>query len=127
MLSIPHEGLIELVRRRPTVVADLLAGPLKLDIPKFQKARLLSSDLTEVTPTEYRADGVVAYYDTPDAEKPAFAVVFEAQRRPDRQKRLSWPAWPACSASSTPTRPRRTFIWSQRWRGRRRGSFWSGS
>ncbi|GAA1041740.1 hypothetical protein GCM10009557_66150 [Virgisporangium ochraceum] len=83
MPSLAHEGLIELVRQRPAVVADLLAGPLKIDVPQFQKAQLLSSDLTAVTPTEYRADGVVAFYETPEAESPAFAVVFEAQRRTD--------------------------------------------
>ncbi|GIJ65269.1 hypothetical protein [Virgisporangium ochraceum] len=95
MPSLAHEGLIELVRQRPAVVADLLAGPLKIDVPQFQKAQLLSSDLTAVTPTEYRADGVVAFYETPEAESPAFAVVFEAQRRTDRAKRLSWPVYVA--------------------------------
>jgi hypothetical protein len=95
MPSLPHEGLIELVRKRPTVIADLLAGPLKVDVPEFRRAHLLSSDLPEVTPTEYRADGVIGFFDESEGGNPAFAVVFEVQRRCDSQKRLSWPVYVA--------------------------------
>jgi hypothetical protein len=54
MPSLMHEGLIEMVRKRPA------------------KAQLSPNDLTEVTPTEFRADQVVALRKANDAA--AFAV-----------------------------------------------------
>jgi hypothetical protein len=38
MPSINHEAMIELVRQRPAVIADLLSGPLEVEVPKFEKA-----------------------------------------------------------------------------------------
>lgn len=77
------------------MITDLLTGPLKMKVPPYQRVEMLSENLTAVTPAEFQADGVVAYYATPDAERPAFAVVFEAQRKPDLEKRLSWPVYVA--------------------------------
>jgi hypothetical protein len=90
MPSQMHEVLIEMVRERPAMVADLLAGPLGVQVPPFEKALLSSSDLTEIAPTEYRADGVVTLQ---DADGPALAVVLEVQLRVDPRKRETWPVY----------------------------------
>jgi hypothetical protein len=85
-----HEVLIEMFRDRPALAADLLAGPLQVTVPDFQKARLSSGELTDVAPTEYRADAVV----TLDGDRgPVLAVVVEVQLRADARKRRSWPAY----------------------------------
>lgn len=85
-----HETLIEMVRNRPAVVADLLAGPLDVKVPPFEEALLSSGDLTEVVPTEFRADGVVTLQGT---EGPTLAVVVEVQLRVDPRKRETWPVY----------------------------------
>ncbi|HZN19336.1 MAG TPA: hypothetical protein VFB84_14345 [Micromonosporaceae bacterium] len=65
-------------------------GPLGVAVPEFHKARLSAGDLTDVVPTEYRADAVV----TLDvADTPVFAVVVEVQLRADARKRRTWPVY----------------------------------
>src|SRR4051794_33393542 len=54
-----HEVLIEMFRGRPALAAELLGGPLHVAVPDFHAARLSSGELTDVAPTEYRADAVV--------------------------------------------------------------------
>jgi hypothetical protein len=61
-------------------------------VPDFQTARLSPGELTDVVPTEYRADLVVTL--TTD-DTPVLAVVVEAQLRIDHPKRRSWPAYVA--------------------------------
>lgn len=87
-----HEVLIEMFRDRPALAADLLAGPLGIAVPDFQKARLSAGELTDVAPTEYRADAVVTLN---VADRPVFAVVVEVQLRVDARKRQTWPAYVA--------------------------------
>jgi hypothetical protein len=87
-----HEILIQMFRDRPELVADLLGGPLGVEIPAFHTARLSSGDLTDVAPTEYRADAVVTLNLAAD---PVLAVVVEVQLRPDPRKRRTWPAYVA--------------------------------
>jgi hypothetical protein len=85
-----HEVLIDMFRDRPVFAADLLGGPLGISLPAFRKARLSSADLTDIAPTEYRADAVVTLDGDGD---PALAVVVEVQLRVDIRKRRSWPAY----------------------------------
>lgn len=87
-----HEVLIEMFRDRPALAADLLAGPLGVAVPEFEVASLSSGDLTDVVPTEYRADAVVTH--TVD-DQPVLAVVIEVQLRVDPRKRRTWPAYVA--------------------------------
>jgi hypothetical protein len=92
MPSHQHEVLIEMFRERPALAAELLDGPLGVAVPAFQKARLSAGELTDVAPTEYRADAVV----TLDGDgSPVLAVVVEVQLRIDPRKRRSWPAYVA--------------------------------
>lgn len=53
-----HDALVELFRQRPSLAAELLAEPLGVELPAWREARLDAGDLTEVLPTEYRADAV---------------------------------------------------------------------
>lgn len=87
-----HEVLIEMFRDRPALAADLVAGPLGVALPEFHKAQLSAGELTDVAPTEYRADAVVTLH---AADNPVFAVVVEVQLRVDPRKRRTWPAYVA--------------------------------
>lgn len=87
-----HEVLIEMFRDRPAFAADLLGGPLGVRVPAFDNASLSPGELTDVTPTEYRADAVVTLN---AADKPVLAVVVEVQLRTDRRKRRTWPVYVA--------------------------------
>lgn len=89
MPSLDHESLILLFRNQPELAAQLLREALHLELPAYTEARLASSDLTEVVPTEFRADAVVLLVDG----KPVLGVIVEAQLSRDERKRFSWPAY----------------------------------
>jgi hypothetical protein len=92
--SIEHEFLIDMVRRRPAVVAELVAEAGKaFSVPPFRSARVLAGDFTVVAPTEYRADQVVAIYAEGDDPDPVFAFVYEVQLGYDPDKVRSWPVY----------------------------------
>jgi hypothetical protein len=61
-------------------------------VPAFHKAQLSAGELTDVAPTEYRADAVVTLN---VADNPVLAVVVEVQLRVDARKRRTWPAYVA--------------------------------
>jgi hypothetical protein len=67
----------------------LLRDALGLSLPHWTEARVESAELTEVVPTEYRADLVVLLLDG----KPIFAIVVEVQLSRDEDKRKSWPLY----------------------------------
>lgn len=84
MPSTTHELLIDMVRQRPMVVADILTGALGMNLPDHLSARVESGDLTDLAPTEYRADTVVVLTAT---DSPVCAVVVEVQLGRDQDKR----------------------------------------
>jgi hypothetical protein len=86
-----HEVLVELFRNRPLLAPELLRDALHAELPKFTEARIDSADLTDVQPTEYRADLVVLLLDG----KPVFGIVIEVQLSPKDRKRFVWPAYVA--------------------------------
>lgn len=90
MPSQEHEVLVEMFRDRPSLAAELLDGPLHTELPSYDEVRLSSAELTDVTPTEYRADAVVTLT---RAGKDVHTVVVEVQRRIDVRKRWSWPIY----------------------------------
>jgi hypothetical protein len=94
-----HEVLVSMFRDRPTLAADVLAGPLGVAVPAFTQAQASSGDLTDAVPTEYRADVVITLSangaDDNAGGDPVLAVVVEAQLRVDPRKRRSWPAYVA--------------------------------
>lgn len=87
-----HETLVEMFRDRPSLAPELLRGPLHIAVPDFDEARLSPGDLTDVKPTEYRADAVVTLT---DAGRAVLAIVIEVQLRTDSDKRRKWPAYAA--------------------------------
>ncbi len=89
MASMQHEGLLLLFRNRPTLAPELLRDALGLTLPAWSEARVESAELTEVVPTEYRADLVVLLLDG----KPVFAIVVEVQLARDEDKRKTWPLY----------------------------------
>ena len=80
-----------MVRERPGIVADLLRST-GFAVPDFDRAELMSPDLSTLVPTEFRADAVVRFIQ--DGAEP-LASVYEVQLRPDARKRRSWPAYVA--------------------------------
>jgi hypothetical protein len=89
MPSLDHESLVLLFRNQPELAAQLLREALHLALPAYTEARLASSDLTEVVPTEFRADAVVLLIDG----NPVLGVIVEAQLSRDQRKRFTWPAY----------------------------------
>jgi len=92
MLSYEHEVLVELFRDRPALAAELLTGPLGVSVPAFEQARVSAADLTDLAPTEYRADAVVTLM---VGDTPVLGVVVEAQLSDDGRKRWAWPPYVA--------------------------------
>jgi hypothetical protein len=90
MPKLKHEGLVKMFRERPAMAGDLLGGPLRISVPEFDSARVSSSDLTDLAPTEYRADAVITLE---TARHPVMAVVVEVQLRQDPDKRYTWPVY----------------------------------
>jgi hypothetical protein len=87
-----HETLVEMFRDRPSLAAQVLADAFGTVLPQFKGTTLSSGDLSDVAPTEYRADLVV----TLDGESgPVWAVVVEIQLRADIRKQRTWPAYVA--------------------------------
>ena len=66
MPSISHEILVEFFRARPSLAAEILAEVLGIALPAYTNAGVVSIDLTEIQPAEYRADVVVVLYDGND-------------------------------------------------------------
>lgn len=90
MPSSVHETLVEIFRVRPGLVVTLLGGPLGQVVPRFEQARVEAGELTDVAPTEYRADAVVTLS---VGEEPVLGVVIEVQLRRDPDKRWTWPIY----------------------------------
>jgi hypothetical protein len=68
-----------------------MRGALGVDVPRYKEARIISADLTDVQPAEYRADMVVQLFD----ETSVFGIVVEVQLSVDDRKRYVWPAYVA--------------------------------
>jgi hypothetical protein len=89
MPSVTHEALVQLFRDRPELAPELLRDALGVTLPVYTEVRTESADLTQVAPTEYRADLVVLLVDG----VPVLGIVVEVQLQPDAEKRLSWPVY----------------------------------
>lgn len=81
--------LVLLFRNRPELAPDLLRESLHVELPAYSEVRLESAELTDVVPTEYRADLVVLLVQG----RPVLGIVVEVQLSPDPRKRYSWPVY----------------------------------
>ena len=82
MEKLPHEVLVELFRERPELARELLS--LCAGIELVGTATISSSDLSQISPTQYRADAVIVFE---RAGVHAAAVIVEVQRGADKDKR----------------------------------------
>jgi hypothetical protein len=87
--SLLHEALITLFRNEPALAADVLRDALGVALPGYSHATAQPAELTEVTPTEYRADLVIVL----GARKPVLGIVVEVQLDRDDDKRWTWPTY----------------------------------
>jgi hypothetical protein len=92
MPSLTHDALLQLFRNRPTLAPELLRDVLHTPVPAFDHVRVGDATLTEIVPTEYRAD-LVLLLEGADGGAPAAALVVEAQLGRDADKRWSWPVY----------------------------------
>jgi hypothetical protein len=88
--SLPHELIVGLFRDRGELLRELVGRRLGLGGLVGED---VSGELTQVTPTEYRADGVTVFRDA--QRRARLAVVLEVQRAIDRDKRRTWPVYVA--------------------------------
>jgi hypothetical protein len=91
MLSQLHESHLLLFRNQPALAADLIRGALGVTLPSYTDARVISAELTDIQPAEYRADMVIEF----SRGKPVYAIIVEVQLSVKRRKRFIWPAYVA--------------------------------
>jgi len=92
VVSFDHELLVELFRRDGGVAVELLQACAGI-VVDHARLELGTVDLSQVVPTEYRADAVVILAD--GAGRPVAGVIVEVQRQPDRDKLRTWPVYVA--------------------------------
>jgi hypothetical protein len=90
VLSFNHEILVELFRGNGKLAAELLRTCAGI-VVNHAHVEIGSIDLSQVAPTEYRADAVVILSDL--ADRPVTGVIVEVQRQIERSKLLSWPVY----------------------------------
>lgn len=91
MPSTEHEALLQLFRNRPQLAVALLSA-LELELPEHSRLELAAGELTQVSPTEYRADLTLLLH---QVSRVVFAIVVEVQLGLDPRKRLTWPVYVA--------------------------------
>ena len=84
-----HETLLLLFNNRPALAPELLRDALRMELPDYSDVRIASADLTDVQPTEYRADRVVLL----SRDEPVLGIVVEVQLSRDERKRFVWPVY----------------------------------
>jgi hypothetical protein len=85
-----HEVLVDLFKNRPSLGAELLSEALGVALPSYSEARLISIDLTQIKPAEYRADVVVLLLEDDVAVS---VLIHEVQLGIDPRKRFTWPEY----------------------------------
>ncbi len=93
MPSPEHEALVDLLRFRPETACRLVTDALGVPLPRGRLVTVGDSNLSQLAPPQFFADLVVRVVD--DADRTTFALVVEAQLRPDARKRFAWPAYVA--------------------------------
>ncbi len=89
MPSLLHETLRDLLRQRVELIPQLLRDALGVSLPDYRELRVESAELTQTTPTEYRADLAL----TLRSERALVGLIVEPQLGVKARKRLVWPAY----------------------------------
>ena len=92
MPSFRHEALVQLLRDRPTLAAELVAATGQA-LPAYVAARVREADFSQVVPTEFRADLALELVDADN--QATFGLVVEVQTSPKSNKRWVWPLYVA--------------------------------
>jgi len=90
MLSFRHEILVDLFRENGQLAPELLRACAGIAID-HERVEHGSIDLSQVAPTEYRADNVAILHGRDG--RPVTGVIVEVQLREDKAKLLSWPVY----------------------------------
>lgn len=91
-----HEALLLLFRNQPTLAKLLLRDALCPELSLVTQVFLQPADLTDIQPTEYRADLVIVLNDTgPHGTRPVMGIVLEVQLAVDERKKWVWPVYAA--------------------------------
>lgn len=85
-----HEAIVELFVNRPSLAAELLEETFDVNMPAYTEARVVSANLTDVVPAEYRADLVTILV---QGDATVRVNVLEVQLGVDPDKRFSWPVY----------------------------------
>ncbi|WP_437956318.1 hypothetical protein WME76_33445 [Sorangium sp. So ce119] len=75
----------ELFKNRPRLAAEMVHDALGHPVPALTEARVEASDLTEIVPSNCRADGIVVLL-VGEQQRPAMAIVVEVQLGVDPDK-----------------------------------------
>jgi hypothetical protein len=92
MPSFDHEILVDLFREDGRLAPELLRRCAGITV-EHVRVKGESIDLSQVAPTEYRADNVAVLYDRDD--RAITALIVEVQLQEDRDKWLAWPVYVA--------------------------------
>lgn len=92
MPSLEHATLVEMFRTHPELIALLLREVFGVDVPAYERLAVSDAILDQLTPTEFRADLVVDFFDS-TSTRPRMSGVLEVQLRIDDDKFYSWPAY----------------------------------
>lgn len=84
-----HEDLLRLFQNRPVLAAELAREALHATLPEFSEAHADSANLSDLRPTEYRADLVVLLR----RKDVVYGIVVEVQLTRDQSKEYTWPAY----------------------------------
>ena len=87
-----HESHLLLFRNQPALAPELIRAVLNGKVPEYHEARIVSADLTDIQPAEYRADLVI---ELRDDNAPVFAIILEVQLSVEKRKHYVWPAYVA--------------------------------
>jgi hypothetical protein len=86
-----HESHVLLFRNQPALAAALIRDVLHWELPTFSEARVISAELNDVQPAEYRADLVIELR----TDEAVSAIIVEVQLSVDGRKEYTWPAYVA--------------------------------
>ena len=92
MPSLEHATLVEMFRMHPELIPLLLRDVFGVDVPAYERLAVSESVVDQLTPTEFRADLVVDFFDGA-SKRPRMSGVLEVQLRIDDDKLYSWPAY----------------------------------
>lgn len=91
MPSLEHESLIELFRRQPSFIAEILSNQLHAPLPAWATITATDASAVLLPPPELGVDLVLLFHDAQGAT--VYAALLEVQRAQDADKPYTWPAY----------------------------------